>query len=134
MFSRHARHAELVGSLRGLPPIEFRNVADSAGVKQRTIPEAGYEARPVLGAQPGERLDVQMVVMVMADEHEIDRRQVFEPQSGRSMPLRAGPGDRAGALGPDGIGEDVEAPGLNEHGGMIYKGDPQVFTTHPWWR
>ena len=74
MFSRHARHTKFVGNLRDFPPIEFRNVVDFAGVKQRAIPETGYEARSVLAAQPYKRLDVQMIVMIMTDEHEINRR------------------------------------------------------------
>ena len=79
MLRRHAGHIEFVRDLRRFPPIKFDSVVDLAGVEERTIPETAYKPRLMLCLQSNQCRDIQMIVMVMADEHDIDWRQVFEP-------------------------------------------------------
>src|SRR6266536_2476634 len=72
MFSRHAGHTEFFGNLRGVPPIKFGNINNSTSIKERAIPETGYKAWLMHGAQPYKRLDVYMIVMIVADEYDVD--------------------------------------------------------------
>ncbi len=64
--------------------------------------------------------------MIVADEDDIDLRQILEPHARRTHPLRAGEGEGRGAVRPDRVGEDVDALRLHQHGGMADPGDPQL--------
>ena len=52
---------------------------------------------------------VQMVVVVVRDDDEVDRRQILEPEAGRHHPARSGERERARALRPLGIGEEAHS-------------------------
>ena len=67
-----------------------------------------------------------MVVMIVADEDEVDPRQILEAHAGRAHPARADEGEGRGALRPDRVGEDVEPLGLDQHGGVADPGDPHL--------
>src|SRR5712692_1074981 len=82
MLRRYAGHTEFCGGLRSVPPIKIANINNSTSVKKRAIPETGYKAWSMLGVQPNKCLNVQMIVMIVADEYEVDGRQVFKPESG----------------------------------------------------
>src|ERR1700675_3378327 len=55
-----------------------------------------------------------MIVMAVRYQHDIDRRQYVEGNAGVIVPLRAGPGERRGALRPHRIDQDVQASGLDQ--------------------
>ncbi|MCY1295228.1 hypothetical protein D9M70_445580 [compost metagenome] len=55
-----------------------------------------------------------MVVVVVGDEHDVDRRQIVKLDAGGVVALRSGKGERAGATRPDGVGENVHAVHLDE--------------------
>ena len=55
--------------------------------------------------------------MVVADQHEIDLRQIVEPDAGCRDALWT-EAERAGSLRIDGVGEDVEAVRLDEDAGV----------------
>ena len=119
----NARDTETWTDFHTLPPVEFSDFFNAVPFKERAVPKTSDKAWPVLHLQTGERLNVQVVVMVMADENDINRRQMFKLQSGRAMSLRADPTNRAGALRPDRVGQDVDALHLNKHRCMIDEGD-----------
>ena len=58
--------------------------------------------------------EVEMVVMVVGDQHRMDRRQILERDARRIDPPGAGETEGARPLGEDRIGEDVEARRLDE--------------------
>ena len=64
-----------------------------------------------------------MVVMVVADEGDVDAGQVVPADAGLAEAFWANPGERTGSFGPDGVGEDVEAGVLEQHGGVVDEGD-----------
>ena len=70
-----------------------------------------------------ERGDVEMIVVVVALEHEIDFRKVVKRNAGRAMALGAGERNGAGALRPDGIAENVDAIHLDQERGVADEGD-----------
>ena len=62
---------------------------------------------------------VQMIVVIVAQQYDIDGRQIVEFYSRRPAAARTDPAERAGSFGPDGIGQNVGAVLLNEHCGMV---------------
>ena len=60
-----------------------------------------------------------MVVVVMADQYEIDLRQIAYRNARWSNAFRTGKGDRAGALRPNRVREDIQAANLYQHGRMV---------------
>ena len=74
MFSRYARHSEFVGTVRGFPPIKFGNISNLVSGKERAIPNTRYKSWSMLGVQSYKCLNVQMIVMIMTDQHDIDWR------------------------------------------------------------
>jgi len=66
-----------------------------------------------------------MVVVVVAQQHGVDGRQTIELDTWQSMTARSSEAERAAARGPDGVGQDVGAGLLEEHGGMIHQRDQQ---------
>ena len=71
---------------------------------------------------------VEVVVVVVAHQHQVDRRQLVERQPGRMVALRADEGERADPLRPDRVGEDVQAAVLDQQGGVVDVGDPQFLS------
>src|SRR4051794_3455408 len=63
-----------------------------------------------------------MVVVIVADEHDVDRRQIAETDARRAMPLRPDVRRRRAALRPDRIGEDVEVVCLQQRRRVIDEG------------
>ena len=125
----NARDTETWTDFHTLPPVEFSDFFNAVPFKERAVPKTSDKAWPVLHLQTGERLNVQVVVMVMADENEINWRQMFKSNSRKVTSLRSGPAKRAGALRPGRISQDVDALHLNEHGRVIDEGDSQVRTS-----
>ena len=70
--------------------------------------------------QFGELVPVLLVALVFGIG------QVLEGNPRRGDALRPGKGERAGAVRPYRIGEDVEPGGLDQHGGMADHGDAQA--------
>ena len=58
--------------------------------------------------------------MVVTDEHDVDRRQIAKPQTGRPMPPRPEERHRRATLRPDRIGQDVEVLGLQQQRRVIH--------------
>ena len=58
--------------------------------------------------------DVEVVVVIVRDEHDVDRRQVLELEAGRSHTLRTGEPDGARARRPLRVGQDVHPVELDQ--------------------
>ena len=102
------------------------DAAKRLGIAERTK-GGGLVALP----QAPQRWHVEMIVVIVAEENRVDGRQILKAKPGIAVALRAGKGNGAGAARPDGIREEVEAGGLQEHGGVIDEGNAQVGTVHP---
>ena len=70
----------------------------------------------MLGGEPLDRRDVQVVVVIVRDQDDVDRRQILEREAGRRDPARAG--ERHGLARSDQlrIGQDVDAVELDQQG------------------
>jgi len=65
---------------------------------------------------------IKMVVVIVADQHQANRRQIFKTDARRMDPFGSDPGERAGPVRPDRIGEDVQPLRLDEQGDMADNG------------
>src|SRR5258708_34525209 len=88
MLSRDTIHSNSTGHLGFVPPIEFNRIGYSMILKQRSIAQPGDEAWVVLPLESEQRCDVQMIVVVVTQEHDIDWRKVFEAQAWSAMSPR----------------------------------------------
>ena len=79
--------------------------------------------RLMLRMEGGDGGRVHVVVVVVGDENGVDLREVGESDSGWIVTARAECFERADAIGPDGIDEDVDAGGLDEKRGVADVGD-----------
>jgi hypothetical protein len=61
-----------------------------------------------------ERAEVHVVVVAVADEDRVDGRQVVEGDARRSVSHRPSKRQRAGALRPNRVEEDIEAVDLDQ--------------------
>ena len=75
----------------GLPPVELSNATEPVLRQKRTIPEAGHEQRLMRAFQTPQRVEIEVVVMIVADQHQVDTRKLLERQPGRTNALRSSP-------------------------------------------
>ena len=71
-----------------------------------------------------------MIVVVVAEEHEIDAGKIVESHAWRAAAARTDPSERTGALRPNGIGQDVEAAMLDQDSGMVDECDVEGVAFH----
>lgn len=63
--------------------------------------------------------------MIMAEKNGVDRREILEAKARVAMALGPGKGDWADPARPDGIGEQVQAFGLEQDGGVVDERDSE---------
>ncbi|MNN32828.1 hypothetical protein D3C81_1465600 [compost metagenome] len=101
MLRRHAGQQHALGQRHALPPVDLLHVAAAAGADQLGIAQAGDH--PGVGEAPGQlgqAVQVEVVVMVVADQDQVDRRQLVQRQPRRMVAAWAEEAERAGALAP----------------------------------
>src|SRR5438034_122377 len=98
--------------LHALSPVELDHLA-AGGADEVAHLEAGDKTRTM----SGQRLDgrqIGVVVVVVRQRHEVDRRQRVERDTRRDQPLRPGERHRARALGEDRVGQERDAVHADE--------------------
>ena len=73
---------------------------------------------------------IQMIVVIVAEEHDIDAGKILPPHARLPAAARTDPGERTGPLRPDRIGQNVGAALLKQHRGMVDQRDPQLIAFH----
>jgi hypothetical protein len=121
----HGDELDRRGQRHVLPPVELRHPRQARLLEQRLVAEAAEEARVVGGLQPAQGGQIEVVVVVVAEHHGVDGRQILEAQPGPVLAAGAGEGHRAGPQRPDRIGQQVDAVLLDQHRGVVDEGDPQ---------
>ena len=70
------------------PPQSRVDGLDPLAGEDRVVAEAGDDQRPVPLPEPLQGRQVHMVVMIVADDDEMDARQILEADAGRAHPRR----------------------------------------------
>jgi hypothetical protein len=97
------------------PPVSFDNFAspttpEEIAIPQRRIPDCSG----VAGCKSGNGGSIQVIVVVVGENHRIDWRQSIELNTGWNPTPRTGEAERRGSLAPDRIEEDVETGHLDQ--------------------
>ena len=92
-----------------IAPIELFHRTDFLRPQKASDAKGRYEPGRVQAFECGE---VQVIVVIVADEDNIQAGQIFQADSRTAMAERSCERDGAGAFGPDGIGQQVYAAGL----------------------
>src|SRR5580698_657536 len=125
MTSRHDGDADFVEGVGGLPPIHFLNLRilrDVFAGEARADAERDGKSGTPSGGNAAQSGDVEMIVVVVALQDQVDSGKLIEMDSGGAVARRTDPRERAGAMRPDGIAEDVEAFELDQERGMSDEG------------
>jgi hypothetical protein len=125
MAGRNGGDADGIGKLGGLPPIEFGDLGIDGnffGDQSWSDAERNSEVRFPLAHEAAESGHVEMVVMIVALQYEMNFGEMFEANAGRAMASGTGKRNRAGALRPDGIEQDVDSFELQQDGGVADEG------------
>ena len=80
--------------------------------------------------QPAQRGQIQMIVVIVAEEHGIDAGKILPPHSRLPAAARTDRGERTGPLRPDRIGQNVDAALLEQQRGMVDQRNPQLIAFH----
>ncbi len=113
------------GQRQRFAPVEFMNRPDILGAQQPS--EAGWNdvPRSTASCQTPQGGQVQMVIVVVAEEYGVDGREIVPGDSRLSAAVRTGPGYGAATFGPDGVRQDIRAPLLEEHCGVVHERSAQ---------
>src|SRR5690349_22647854 len=104
MMRRFEMDRYAAADLDPVAPVAGMNAhAGRVAAHDRIVAERGHHERIVRRLQPGQRRAVEVVVVIMAEQDEVDRRQVREANAGFVDALRTGEGKWRGAPRPDGI-------------------------------
>lgn len=114
------------GHRSALPPVELVHLGESGCFDPAAVAEPGHDRWLVGIRQSPQCRQIHVVVVVVAEQNEVDGGQIVEAQPGWAVALRAGEGYGTDPLGPDGVGQHVEAVHLDEDGCVIDPGDPQA--------
>ena len=76
---------------RRSPPVEFLEHRNAATGEEAAVPEWRDELEPVVTRQSPEGWQVAMVVVIVAEQHDVDCGQVFEANARRPDTLRSEP-------------------------------------------
>lgn len=107
-----------------LPPIEFDDAVGgkTGGAEERDVAERSDGERGVAAPEFFQRGVVAVVVVVVAEQDDVDGGKVGKRDAGRTHADGAEAVERADAVAEDGIGENSAGAGLQEKGGVADPG------------
>jgi hypothetical protein len=105
------------GELR-LPPIELRDVRDTARFQPGLQSQRHNDQRPPVLGEPAQAGQIEMVIVIVAQQHHVHAGQFAESKRGRLHAPGSEQTERPGPGGEDRIGESREAGKLQEVSGM----------------
>src|SRR5688500_14845553 len=107
-----------------LPPVQFCDVAHTERSHEAAESQGNHPLCTRLRCGEGSHCPrVEMVVVVVREEDDVDRWKLVDGQGGRDEASRADGAPRGRPVAPDGIGENVERPELDEQRRMTDPGD-----------
>ena len=89
-----------------LPPVEFDGTGHTALRKPGAVAERSNEKRPTFAREPAQRREIEVVVVVVGDEHDVDGRQLGQLHRRRPDAFRSESPEWSGVAREDRIGED----------------------------
>src|ERR1700674_3989251 len=109
MLRRHEGYFERIFELNLVPPIKLTQSLESKRPEQPRVAGGSKHGRGEALPELRQRRNDQMGIVIMAEEDDIDRRQVLERHAWLAHPLGADPTKRACTLRPDRVSQDGDA-------------------------
>lgn len=109
-----------------LPPVQLHDGMKAEPLEPHCNPEWTVDRRGIAPSESAQRSGIQMVVVIVADQYDVDRRQVFKTNPGCAMPARTCELHRTGAIAPDRICDDIEFADLQQDRRMVHECHAQL--------
>src|SRR5580698_7680363 len=109
-----------------LPPVQLHDGMKTEPPEPRCNAQRTVDRGGVAPFEPAQRSGIQMVVVIVAEQNDVDRRQVFKTNPGCAMPARPCELHRTGAIAPDRICDDIEFADLQQDRRMVHECHAQL--------
>jgi hypothetical protein len=109
-----------------VPPIELTHILESNGTDNPRVAGGSEHGRREALPELCQRRDVQMVIVIVAEQDDIDRRQVLERHAGLAYSLGPDPAKRACTLRPDRISQDGGATRLDHKSRVVHESNGDI--------
>src|SRR5258705_11853050 len=119
MLCRHEGHLERSVELNLVPTIELTHILESKGADNPRVAGGSEDRRREALPELCQRRDVEMVIVIVAEQDDIDLRQVLERHAGLAHPLWTDPAKRARSLRPDRISQDGGVARLDQKSRLV---------------
>src|SRR5438105_6514668 len=129
MQRRHAVN-RAAGEWQRFAPIQFIDRTDAPGLEQSGESGRNDELAWSTISQPSQSDEIQMIVMIVADEHYIDARKILPAHARWAPAERADCGKRTCPLRPDRIRQNIDSTLLEQERGMVDQRNPQLIAFH----
>ena len=126
MLRWHEGYFERIVDLNHLPPIELTQILEPERPEEPRVAGGSKHGRGEAFSELDQRRDIQMVIVVVAQENDVDLRKVRERHPGLAHAPGTDPAKRACALRPDRVGQDGGAAGLDQKRRMVDEGDGDI--------
>jgi hypothetical protein len=123
-------HHDAGRHLHRLPPVQLVHVADAVAREHLAHAQPGHDLRRRVRLQALQRAHAEVIVVVVAEQHHVDGRQVLEADAGSAEPLGPHEPEWAAARLPDGVRQHVEPVVLDERGGVPHPRDAHLAPVH----
>src|SRR5712692_9701990 len=119
MLRRYEGHLERIVELNLVPPIELTQILETKGADSPRVAGGSEDGRRKALPELCQRRDIHMVIVIVAEQDDIDLRQVFERHARLAHSLGTDPAKGACTLRPDRIGQDGHGTGLDQKCRMV---------------
>jgi len=126
MLRRGERDRRLRARRGRVPPVHFLDFLDALRTQEYLVAQGDQHARRKPLIQPSQNREIQVIVVIVTDDHQIDPRQGVEIDPGLAHSLGTHPAEWTGSPGPDGIGENVQSRQLNQDRRVVDERDGEL--------
>jgi len=131
MLGRNASQAERSDHAL-LPPISFRYFPGSAGSQERAQTQwREPRHRGITSGDVGDGRGIEVIVMVVGENYDVDRRQAVEIHSWRDPATGPDELQWRSSLAPDWIGENIEPCNLEQEARVSDPRDRELVWRNP---
>jgi hypothetical protein len=113
-------------SLIAIPPIQFLDVRNLSLLKPSLQAQGNKEHGAMRARHAMHSPNIQVIVMIVRNQHEMNTRQTLERHARRDEPLRTRKANGTRSFRPVWVRENIEPIELNQQGGMADPCDGRV--------
>src|SRR6185503_1930801 len=114
MLRGRQQHMETLQAFVCVPPIQFDHFGKAPPPQESFVAQRRHDQGVELTPQPRQRREVHVVVVIVADEHRVDARELLKWESRRPHAARPGHVPRPDALGVNRVGQQVQPAKLHQ--------------------